>query len=124
MSSAYSMLVEHGGGQDNGQQQQKLFGRVWKTFAHVKAQAMAWKLLWNRLPTINNLHKRFGIPNVDRVCCCCKLEEESAKHLFLGCRSFECVVQDGGMGRSFVGCTKFDRHPFRFVLGVTWRRNF
>lgn len=41
--------------------------------------------MWNRLPTVDNLQKRVDVDNEVGVCCCCQLEEETAKHLFLEC---------------------------------------
>lgn len=34
------------------------FVLLWRTFAIYKAQSTAWRLLWNKLPTKDNLSKR------------------------------------------------------------------
>lgn len=61
------------------------FSQIWKAFAPSKARIMAWRLLRNRLPTQDNIHKRLASSTVERMCCCCMDEEETAQHLFMGC---------------------------------------
>lgn len=85
MKKAYSEIIKTEERERLGGQQQRHFGWVWKTSAPAKAQVTAWRLLWNRLPTMDNLHKRIAIDEEERICCCCKSELETAKHLFLDC---------------------------------------
>lgn len=63
----------------------KRFEGLWKTRAPFKAQVLAWRLLWNRLPTIDNLIKRNVGAQLNPVYSCCKNDLESAKHLLLHC---------------------------------------
>lgn len=58
---------------------------IWKSYAPFKAQVMGWRLVQNKLPTIDNLMKRFDIPAEEQLCCCCREEEESSRHLFFDC---------------------------------------
>lgn len=50
-----------------------------------QSQITAWRLLWNRLPTMDNLRKRIDIGKGEEWCCCCKTVEETVKHFFLEC---------------------------------------
>ncbi|KAL6582582.1 hypothetical protein OROMI_004660 [Orobanche minor] len=44
-----------------------------------KAQVLAWRLVWNHLPTVDNLHKR-GIVNDEMgICCCCQNQLSKAR---------------------------------------------
>ncbi|KAL8470539.1 hypothetical protein ACS0TY_033182 [Phlomoides rotata] len=64
----------------------KGFKRIWKSFAPPKFAALAWRLLWDRLPTKTNL-RRCGIINTneDMNCFFYRNYEESGKHLFFEC---------------------------------------
>lgn len=68
--------------------------KVWDAAAPFKAQVTGWRLLQNRLPTIDNLSKRFDLPTEERICCCCRMEEESSCHLFLACLEVQKLWQN------------------------------
>lgn len=61
------------------------FSLIWNSHAPCKAQVMAWRLAWNRLPTINNISKRFEVSVGEKICKCCCTVSESSRHLFLEC---------------------------------------
>lgn len=61
------------------------FDGVWRTQALFKTQVFAWRLLWDRLPTKDNLIKRNIRNHLDPMCSCCNSVPESANHIFLHC---------------------------------------
>lgn len=93
------------------------FGHLWKTFAPAKAHTMAWRLVKNRLPTKDNLHRRFGLSPEARRCSCCNLEEETVNHLFLNC-SEVCRLWNnlvGWLGVSWVAPVETVQHLDSFM---------
>lgn len=85
VNSVYLELSKFGGGSRIDDLLRVSLHKVWKTIAPVKAQVMAWRLLRNRLPTIDNLRKRSQLDGANGLCCWCESVEESANHLFLEC---------------------------------------
>lgn len=83
---AYKAILKQGGGQRIEEQHRQGMGKVWNSLAPVKAQVTTWRILQNRLPTLDNLSKRMEIDEVKTICCYCKVDVETAKHLFLDCR--------------------------------------
>lgn len=82
---AYEELVRKS---DNSQlhlQSWSGFHHLWKSYAPLKAKLMAWRLAYERLPTGDNLGKRFELTWDRKHCCCCTRELESAVHFFLLC---------------------------------------
>lgn len=67
------------------------FLSIWNSIAPFKAKTMMWRLVWNRLPTIDNLRKRFAIPEEEWRCGCCREVDESNRHLFLECPEVQAV---------------------------------
>lgn len=62
-----------------------VFSLLWKSFAPLKAQITAWRLLRDCLPTRDNLNKRFSLAPGELLCCCCNQQPETASHFFLHC---------------------------------------
>lgn len=63
-----------------------VFKHIWKCTAPCKVLSFSWLLLWDRLPTRQNLRKRNVIADPQgSLCVCCSLEEESSNHLFFNC---------------------------------------
>lgn len=53
--------------------------------AVMKAKIIAWRLLWNRLPTRDMVSKRIALADEDLGCGVCGKSRESAVHVFLEC---------------------------------------
>lgn len=66
---------------------------IWKMVAPQKSKAMVWRLLWNRLPTMDNLRKRILVSEADGKCVCCKRIEETSRHFFLECLEIHKIWQ-------------------------------
>ena len=60
------------------------FQQLWKIKIPPKALSFAWRLLWDRLPTKDNLVKR-QIEVENDLCPFCHSQPESASHLFFNC---------------------------------------
>lgn len=58
---------------------------VWKAAATMKARVSAWRLLWNRLPTKDNVSNRITLDDEDKKCVICGNARESMFHVFLEC---------------------------------------
>lgn len=62
------------------------FAMVWNKVVPFKASTMAWRLMWDRLPTKDNLFKQKVIRSLDAAKCSgCGAATESADHFFLEC---------------------------------------
>lgn len=64
------------------------FGRfegLWNSHAPFKAQVTTWRLMWDRLPTKDNLVRRGVGAQVELDCCCCKREIETVTHSIINC---------------------------------------
>lgn len=61
------------------------FNYIWKSFAPLKAQTTALRLVLVRLPTKINLNKHFPLVPDELRCCCYRLSLETAEHLFISC---------------------------------------
>ena len=73
----------------------------------MKFSILAWRLLWDRLPTKNNLFRR-GIIQADNIGCVAGCElEESVSHLFLHCKIFGSLWQHV---RCWIGISGADPH--------------
>ena len=66
-------------GQDGG------FKELWKLKVPPKVAMFVWRLIKDRLPTRDNLKKK-RVELQDYLCPFCRLEDESASHLFFHCR--------------------------------------
>lgn len=85
--SAYDIITSGGTASSRTRELGKEFELVWNKLVPSKAAAMAWRLLWNRLPTKSNLVRRRIIQASDEAkCSFCGEHEESAVHLFLDCK--------------------------------------
>lgn len=70
----------------------KVFRRLWKSWAIIKAIPTAWKLLKGRVATKENLMKRgVHLNDEEKKCCLCKEEMETVSHLFFSCK-FACSI--------------------------------
>lgn len=68
---------------------------LWKNDLPSKVLVFCWRLLLNKLPSRENLHKRVIIPSInDCSCVFCLCEVESVDHVFSGC----CFVKDVWQG--------------------------
>jgi hypothetical protein len=66
----------------------KIFSSIWESPTPSKIVAFSWQLLYDRLPTKENLHRRGVLDqDVDVNCVWCGLAPESTKHLFLHCNT-------------------------------------
>ncbi|KAH1262193.1 putative ribonuclease H protein [Glycine max] len=79
-SSAYHFIRE---AQSTAYQNQA-FSQLWDIKAPPKALAFAWRLMWDRLPTKDNLSRRQVALDSD-LCTFCQSQVESASHLFFSC---------------------------------------
>ena len=61
-----------------------IFSKLWNCKAVPSALVTAWRVLQNKIATRVNLEKR-GVLVESALCCLCKKEEESYRHLFLEC---------------------------------------
>jgi hypothetical protein len=83
---AYDSLVEVGEIQSLSDFELKIFSNIWESPAPSKVIAFSWQLLYDRLPTNDNLLKRgFFQDGVADTCVLCNHFPESANHLFLNC---------------------------------------
>ncbi|KAL5153357.1 hypothetical protein HKD37_19G052923 [Glycine soja] len=57
---------------------------LWDTKIPPRALTFAWRLLWDRLPTKENLSKR-NVDLVNELCPFCQTSSESASHLLFSC---------------------------------------
>jgi hypothetical protein len=62
-----------------------VFSRLWKGGVLSKVCAFSWKMLLNRIPTKENLHRRRMLQQQNLNCVLCDLAVESTTHLFLHC---------------------------------------
>lgn len=78
---------------------------------------MVWRLLWDRLPTMDNLAKRNIAANANPLSCCCNSDLETAKHLFVMCPAiaqlWNLVV--AWVGSSWAAPDDIARHRRSFV---------
>lgn len=59
--------------------------QVWNKLVPLKVTTFVWKLMWNRVPTKDNLIKRGTLRDTQSICPACSQMEESANHLFFEC---------------------------------------
>ncbi|KAH1193346.1 hypothetical protein GmHk_19G054411 [Glycine max] len=79
-SSAYHFIREA----QSTVYQNQAFSQLWDIKAPPKALSFAWRLLWDRLPTKDNLSRRQVALDSD-LCTFCQSQVESASHLFFSC---------------------------------------
>jgi hypothetical protein len=86
VKSAHDSLVELGDSTNLSEWELKIFSNIWESPAPSKVIVFSWQLLYDRLPTKDNLLSR-GVLNQtsDTNCVWCGETMESAKHLFLHC---------------------------------------
>lgn len=61
------------------------FRLVWNRITPHKVAAMAWRTLWDRLPTRTNLERRSILSSNETSCLICGLTSESADLVFIHC---------------------------------------
>ncbi|KAK9290816.1 hypothetical protein L1049_008994 [Liquidambar formosana] len=71
----------------NGPCSSKVWKALWKVNIHERYKLFLWKLYWNILSVRAVINSRFPIPDV--LCLLCKLEVETARHVFLECNLVE-----------------------------------
>jgi hypothetical protein len=65
----------------------KVFSSIWESPAPSKVVAFSWQLLYDRIPTRDNLLLRGVLPTQsDDLCVWCDDMRESSSHLFLHCK--------------------------------------
>ncbi|KAH1265731.1 putative ribonuclease H protein [Glycine max] len=62
------------------------FNQLWEIKVPPRALSFAWRLLWDRLPTKENLIRRQVVIEND-LCTFCQSQVESASHLFFTCKN-------------------------------------
>lgn len=77
--SAYGILPQAIRGDD----EDGVFGKLWKLKLPSKALVFSWRLIKDRLPTKVNLRRQVEIS--DSACPLCNCSEEDAAHLFFSC---------------------------------------
>ncbi|KAK2452536.1 hypothetical protein QL285_000319 [Trifolium repens] len=88
VNSAYNSLVEMGESCSLSEFELNIFSRIWESPAPSKVVAFSWQLLYDRLPTKDNLQRRGILQHGSSVNCgWCELYPESANHLFLHCNT-------------------------------------
>ena len=70
--------------EQSSEDQQLGFCQLWDTKIPPRALTFAWRLLWDRLPTKENLSRR-NVDLVNDLCPFCQSSFESASHLFFSC---------------------------------------
>ncbi|XP_028188880.1 uncharacterized protein LOC114375302 [Glycine soja] len=63
------------------------FSQLWEIKVPPRALSFAWRLLWDRLPTKENLIRRQVVIEND-LCTFCQSQVKSASHLFFTCKKF------------------------------------
>lgn len=58
---AYKELAQRNNNSSSNQPLSESFTCIWKEWAILKAKVTAWRLMWNRLPTKDNVGKRILI---------------------------------------------------------------
>ncbi|KAL8510515.1 hypothetical protein ACS0TY_017362 [Phlomoides rotata] len=72
---------------------------VWNKYVPPKVHMHAWRVLWERIPTITQLQRRNVLPpNVNMDCVFCHKEIETVRHVL-----FECEVSY----QVWMGCVKW-----------------
>lgn len=64
--------------------------KLWSSWSPQKVLPCAWRLLKNRLPTLDNLIRR-GVPVQNSICKLCMEHDETTNHLFFFCKVFTLV---------------------------------
>jgi hypothetical protein len=86
VKSAYDSLMGLGDGPNLSEWELKIFSSIWDSPAPSKIVAFSWQLLYDRLPTKDNLQSRGVIQQaLDVNCVWCGQTTESSKYLFLHC---------------------------------------
>jgi hypothetical protein len=86
VKSAFDFLVERDLEPFGSEFELKIFAKIWESPAPSKVISLSWRLLYDRLPTKDNLRRRGVVHNpLDGNCCWCNLEPETSNHLFLHC---------------------------------------
>lgn len=89
--SAYEKIVQLKWSSENLEDRnqfcnEEIYRLVWNAIVPLKVSVMAWRLIWDRLPTkVNLIKRRIPIPPDEVKCYSCEFIEESANHLFLHC---------------------------------------
>lgn len=86
-----------------------------------------WCLIWNRLPTKDNVGKRIELENVDKICAWCGVALETAEHTFLVCeevpRLWNYLIE--WIGITWTAPKNVEQHLLNFsdlLGGRRWRK--
>lgn len=83
---AYLLLTADDGEDGAGQDGSFVFSKIWSKNFTIRASTTVWRILWDRLPTRTNLHKRHILPqNSTMECPLCKHNSETVAHFFFYC---------------------------------------
>ncbi|KAL6500970.1 hypothetical protein OROHE_025167 [Orobanche hederae] len=85
VKEAYEVIAKSQGEELMEEELRRLFRKLWKSEAPWKHKVAAWRMLWNRLPTRENLARRLHFGDEDILCPSCKELPEHAKHILLRC---------------------------------------
>jgi hypothetical protein len=86
VKSCYSMLLEQRQVDDGDSDRLKVMKKLWRNDAPSKVLIFAWRLLLDRLPTRQALHRRGILANPnDLKCAFCTHHLEEVSHLFFHC---------------------------------------
>jgi hypothetical protein len=86
VKSAFDFLVDLESEPNRSEFELEVFAKIWESPAPSKVIALSWRLLYDLLPTKDNLRSRGVVQNpMDGNCCWCNLCPETSNHLFLHC---------------------------------------
>jgi hypothetical protein len=86
VKSAFDFLVDLESEPNRSEFELEVFAKIWESPAPSKVIALSWRLLYDLLPTKDNLRSRGVVQNpMDGNCCRCNLCPETSNHLFLHC---------------------------------------
>ncbi|KAL8468555.1 hypothetical protein ACS0TY_031670 [Phlomoides rotata] len=87
VNKAYKILHSKREGADNTIRERKSYNKMWKSWAIRKATSTTWKILKERVPTTDNLGRRWiNFSPEELKCKFCKAQDESISHVFFTCQ--------------------------------------
>ncbi|KAL8547682.1 hypothetical protein ACS0TY_007123 [Phlomoides rotata] len=83
---AYTILTDSSGNGLIDKDKERGFKFIWNKFTPLKVITHSWRVLWDRLPTKMNLHRRNILnSNANLKYVFCDKEDETGKHIFFEC---------------------------------------
>ncbi|KAL8516857.1 hypothetical protein ACS0TY_015205 [Phlomoides rotata] len=87
VNKAYNMLLSKHASLDRSCYKEAAYKKLWKSWAIRKASITAWKLIKERMATVDNLERRgVNFNPSEKICQLCKEEEENTRHIFFKCK--------------------------------------